>query len=62
MHKWLRQFLKSSGTGARFPGQRQAAMEKERLAMGIPLPKFVVRDLREAAQTVGRDFDLAPKA
>jgi LDH2 family malate/lactate/ureidoglycolate dehydrogenase len=60
MHKWLRQFLNSSGSDARFPGQRQAALEKERLAMGIPIPKFVVRDLREAARTVGRDFDLAP--
>jgi LDH2 family malate/lactate/ureidoglycolate dehydrogenase len=62
MHKWLRHFLNTSGPGARFPGQRQAAMEKERLALGIPLPKFVVRDLREAAHTVGRDFGVAPKA
>ncbi len=60
MHKWLRQFLKASGSDARFPGMRQAALEKERLAMGIPIPKFVVRDLREAARTVGRDFDLTP--
>jgi LDH2 family malate/lactate/ureidoglycolate dehydrogenase len=60
MHKWLRQFLNGSASDARFPGQRQAALEKERLAMGIPIPKFVVRDLREAARTVGRDFDLTP--
>lgn len=62
MHKWLRQFLNASGSGARFPGMRQAAMEKERRAMGIPLPGFVVRDLREAGRSVNRDFDLAPKA
>jgi LDH2 family malate/lactate/ureidoglycolate dehydrogenase len=59
-HRWLRQFLNASGSGARFPGQRQAAMEKERRAMGIPIPKSVVRELREAGQGVGRDFDLAP--
>lgn len=60
MHRWLRQFLNASGSGARFPGQRQAAMEKERRSMGIPIPRSVVRELREAGQAVGRDFDLAP--
>ena len=61
MHKWLRQFLNASGTGARFPGQRQAATEKERRAHGIPMPPSVVRDLREAGHGVGREFDVAPK-
>ena len=61
IHKWLRQFLNNSGSGARFPGMRQAAMEKERRAIGIPFPASVVRDLREAGQGVGRDFNLAPK-
>jgi LDH2 family malate/lactate/ureidoglycolate dehydrogenase len=60
MHKWLRQFLNSSAAGARFPGQRQAATEKERRAHGIPLPASVVRELREAGKGVGRDFDIAP--
>jgi len=62
MHKWLRQFLNTSGSNARFPGQRQAAMEKERLAMGIPIPKSVVRELREAGHSVGRPFDILPRA
>ena len=62
MHKWLRQFLNTSGEGARFPGQRQAATEKERRAHGIPMPPSVVRDLREAGHSVGCEFDLAPKA
>ena len=61
MHKWLRQFLNTSGAGARFPGQRAAATEKERRAHGIPMPASVVRELREAGQGVGRDFDLQPK-
>jgi LDH2 family malate/lactate/ureidoglycolate dehydrogenase len=60
MHKWLRQFLNTSGVGARFPGQRQAAMEKERRASGIPLPKSVVNELREAGHSVGRPFDILP--
>ena len=61
MHKWLRQFLNSSASGARFPGQRQAATEKERRAHGIPLPPSVVRDLREAGKSVDHDFLLLPK-
>lgn len=60
MHRWLRQFLNTSGAGARFPGQRQAATEKERRAHGIPMPSSVVRDLREAGQGVGCDFKVAP--
>jgi LDH2 family malate/lactate/ureidoglycolate dehydrogenase len=60
MHRWLRQFLNASGSGARFPGQRQAATEKERRAMGIPIPVSVVRELREAGQAAGRPFDLTP--
>jgi len=59
-HRWLRHFLNTSGEGARFPGQRQAAMEKERLAVGIPIPAGVVRELREAGRAVGHDFDLIP--
>jgi LDH2 family malate/lactate/ureidoglycolate dehydrogenase len=62
MHKWLRQFLNTSAAGARFPGQRQAATEKERRAHGIPMPPSIVRELREAGHGVGCDFDLAPKA
>lgn len=61
MHRWLREFLNSSGTGARFPGQRQAAVEKERRQMGIPIPRTVARELREAGRAVGRDFDVPPK-
>jgi LDH2 family malate/lactate/ureidoglycolate dehydrogenase len=60
MHKWLRQFLNTSASGSRFPGQRQAATEKERKAMGIPLPKSVVKELREAGHSVKRPFDLLP--
>jgi len=61
IHRWLREFLNASGTGARFPGQRQAALEKERRQMGIPIPKTVARELREAGRAVGRDFDVPPK-
>jgi LDH2 family malate/lactate/ureidoglycolate dehydrogenase len=59
-HRWLRHFLNTSGSGARFPGQRQAAMEKERRSIGMPIPASVVRELREAGQAVGHDFDLIP--
>lgn len=61
-HKWLRQFLNNSGDGARFPGMRAAAFEKDRRAHGIPIPGSVVRELREAGQGVGRPFDLSPVA
>lgn len=61
MHKWLRQFLNTSGPGARFPGQRQAATEKERRQVGIPFPASVVRELREGGRGVGCDFKLTPK-
>lgn len=60
MHRWLRQFLNTSGSGARFPGQRQAALEKERRQMGIPMPKTVVHELREAGRAAGRPFDVNP--
>jgi LDH2 family malate/lactate/ureidoglycolate dehydrogenase len=61
LHRWLRQFLNTSADGARFPGQRQAATEKDRRAHGIPFPPSVVRELRDAGHGVGRDFDLAPR-
>lgn len=60
MHRWLRQFLNSSASGARFPGQRQAALEKERRQMGIPIPKSVIHELREAGRAAGRPFDITP--
>jgi LDH2 family malate/lactate/ureidoglycolate dehydrogenase len=62
MHRWLRQFLNASGNGARFPGMRAAAFEKDRRANGIPFPPSVIGELREAGRGVGRDFDLSPRA
>lgn len=59
MHRWLRQFLNASRDGARFPGMRAAACEKDRRAHGIPIPASVLRDLREAGHSVGRDFNVS---
>ena len=61
-HKWLRQFLNNSGDGARFPGMRAAAFEKDRRAHGIPIPASVIRELREAGRSVKRDFEIKPLA
>lgn len=61
-HKWLRQYLNASGEGARFPGMRAAAYEKDRRGRGIPIPGSVVHELREAGRAVGCDFKLTPEA
>jgi LDH2 family malate/lactate/ureidoglycolate dehydrogenase len=57
MQAWTDHYLGASGTGARYPGQRQAACELERARDGIPLPDSVVAELRATGAELGMAFD-----
>lgn len=59
---WIDHYLAASGAGARYPGERQARCEAERLASGLPLDAVLVGQLREAGALVGKPFDLEPMA
>ena len=62
MAQWLANYLGAAGPKARYPGQRQAQAEAERLALGIPLPESVLRELRATGESVGRPFTLQPES
>jgi LDH2 family malate/lactate/ureidoglycolate dehydrogenase len=53
---WLTQYLAATGAGARYPGQRAAAIEQKRLAAGIPLQGRLVRELQAVGARVGQPF------
>jgi LDH2 family malate/lactate/ureidoglycolate dehydrogenase len=55
---WVDHYLKATGTGARYPGLRQAECELERLAQGVPVPPGLLQALRASGEKVGRPFDL----
>ncbi len=55
-NQWLDRYLQASGTQARYPGQRQAQMERHRAKNGIPLPPAVLAALREAGREGGVAF------
>ena len=42
---WLGVYLKSAGANGRYPGQRQAHTEQERLRTGIPMPLALLDEL-----------------
>ncbi|WP_225984643.1 Ldh family oxidoreductase [Noviherbaspirillum aerium] len=53
---WLQHYLQASGPFARYPGQRQAACEAERLREGIPLPAALREELRQVGERLGIGF------
>ncbi|MDM0108527.1 Ldh family oxidoreductase [Variovorax sp. J22R24] len=55
---WMQTYLEASGLGARYPGQRQAECEQQRLRQGIPVPAGLLAELRALGRSVGRPFDL----
>jgi LDH2 family malate/lactate/ureidoglycolate dehydrogenase len=57
---WLKNFLEGSGADARYPGQRQAASEEQRLKHGVPIPAGLFAELRDLGDKVGCAFDLTP--
>lgn len=50
---WLHTYLQASGPSARYPGQRQAQCEQQRLAAGIPIPAGLLAELCAAADAFG---------
>ncbi|MDM0014893.1 Ldh family oxidoreductase [Variovorax sp. J22P168] len=57
---WMQAFRDGSGPGSRYPGQRQASCEAQRLADGIPIPAGLRAELRQLGARVGHPFDLLP--
>lgn len=55
---WMHTFRQGAGPGARYPGQRQAACEQQRLTHGIPIAAGLLAELRALGQRVGHPFDL----
>jgi LDH2 family malate/lactate/ureidoglycolate dehydrogenase len=53
---WLQTYLQASGTLARYPGQRQAWCEQQRLADGIPIAAGLLAELNSAADAAGVPF------
>jgi LDH2 family malate/lactate/ureidoglycolate dehydrogenase len=58
MAEWIAHYLAVSGAQARYPGQRQAWCEEERLVQGIPMDAELVGQLRQLGTLVGKDFDV----
>jgi LDH2 family malate/lactate/ureidoglycolate dehydrogenase len=53
---WLQTYLQASGTLARYPGQRQARCEQQRLTAGIPIAAGLLAELSAAADAAGVPF------
>ena len=56
MNGWLEHYLRATGAGARYPGERQAACEAERQRNGIPIPPSLVAELAQTGERVGVPF------
>lgn len=50
---WMQTYLKAGGTGARYPGQRQAECELQRRRDGVPLPAGLLAELRALGERTG---------
>ena len=59
MAQWMANYLGAGGPRARYPGQRQAQSEVERLIEGIPIPDSVLRELRDTGDLLGHPFNLS---
>lgn len=57
MDSWLDHYLQASGPQGRYPGQRQAECEAQRLREGVPVPEGLARELRACGEKVGVPFD-----
>ncbi|MBD8531016.1 MULTISPECIES: Ldh family oxidoreductase [unclassified Massilia] len=55
---WTAHYLAVSGVEARYPGQRQARCEEERLVRGIPMDAELVGQLRQVGSLVGTAFEV----
>jgi LDH2 family malate/lactate/ureidoglycolate dehydrogenase len=62
VNHWLTHYLTATGAGARYPGQRAAAIERDRLATGVPLRASLVRSLRAIGDRLGQPFAPAEMA
>ncbi|HVL56004.1 MAG TPA: Ldh family oxidoreductase, partial [Burkholderiaceae bacterium] len=58
LREWIGAYRSAAGEQARYPGERAARMEVERMRDGIPLPRSVVADLRKAGELAGTPFEL----
>ena len=54
--RWLGAYMQSGGARARYPGQRQAQVERLRLREGIPLARAATAQLRETGTKHGVPF------
>ena len=62
MAGWLDAYRRASGPGGRYPGERAARLEAERMRNGIPLTDGVVAELRRLGGTTGVPFVQEPLA
>lgn len=54
---WLATYRAASGPQGRYPGERQAACEAERLQQGIPVPEGMRREFQRIGDALGVPFD-----
>ena len=56
VRQWLGHYLKAAGERGRYPGQRQARTEKQRLQGGIPVAPALLAELQAAGDKAGLAF------
>ncbi|WP_052081144.1 Ldh family oxidoreductase [Pseudomonas sp. ML96] len=61
MHAWIDTYKNASGAGGRYPGERAAEIEAQRLRDGIPLASQVVAELQKVGESVGHAFTVQPR-
>ena len=59
MRAWVSYYRKVS-PGARIPGHRAAATERERMQKGIPVAQAILEEVRKVGNDAGQPFDLQP--
>jgi LDH2 family malate/lactate/ureidoglycolate dehydrogenase len=50
---WVDRYLRVSGEGARYPGERAAESEAERRRDGIPLPPVLLKQIEDTGARLG---------